>query len=148
MKIIVLIFFIGVISTVRHSANTINPNLLKSLKQEYESEMKTNDINVARLKKSIKNILKKTSPSDKSSFTSSSTGTKYKKETYSQINQNLLTLKEKYPHLIKLSTAQKLFNLPYPSQCKENKDGACESFIVKLTNFKKGDNDKPRVLLS
>ena len=113
------------------------------MKQEYEEELPKNNINVSRLKRSIKNIL--SNNPKKNSFTESSTAA-YKYSSYSQINKDLLALKDKYPHLIKLSTAQKLFDLPSPKECDGNKDGLCESYIVKLTNFKKGDNDKPRGL--
>ena len=123
--------------------NSIQPTVLKELRDEYEKEKPTNKINLPRLKRSIKAILSK-NPSDKSSFTE--TTSQYKHTSYSQINKNLLALKDKYPHLMKLSTAQKLFDLPAPENCRENKGGKCESYIVKLTNFKKGDNDKPRVI--
>jgi len=69
---------------------------------------------------------------------------RYRYLTFNEISNRLHTLQEKYPNLIKLETAQELYNLPYPD-CGNVK---CAIYIVTLTEFQTLTNSRPEVFIS
>ena len=69
----------------------------------------------------------------------------YQYKEYQEIVDILKGLSVKYPNLIKLETAQNLYNLPNPGgECAGNGQ-ACLHWIVTLTNHLKDSKNKPQV---
>ena len=69
--------------------------------------------------------------------------TQYEYREYRNITLTLKKLAKDYPDLVKLSTGQEEFGLPSPGgQCKGEK---CMHYIVRLTNHKIPNKNKPQV---
>jgi hypothetical protein len=71
----------------------------------------------------------------------------YEYREYSEIAEILTALAKKYPNLIKLDTAQKLFNLPHPGGKCSHSGEKCTHYIVTLTNHKINNKNKPQVIV-
>ena len=70
----------------------------------------------------------------------------YEYKNYQEIVEILKALAIKYPNLIKLDTAQNLYNLPNPGgECGLNQQ-LCFHWIVTLTNHLKDSKNKPQVI--
>lgn len=79
----------------------------------------------------------------------SSLHTNYQYYSYSKIISKMKSLSRKYPTLIKVDTAQNLYNLPNPEgNCSKNKRRPCEHNIAFITNFSISNKDKPQIFFS
>jgi len=68
----------------------------------------------------------------------------YEYLNFTVLASHLITLKEKYPDLIKVETAYERFNLPSPD-CNSDE---CPIYIVTLTHFKSLTSTRPQVFIS
>lgn len=68
----------------------------------------------------------------------------YRYLTFIELSNRIHALKNKYPNLIKVETAQELYNLPYPD-CGNVR---CDIYIVTLTDHTTTDASRPEVFIS
>lgn len=73
----------------------------------------------------------------------------YRYKEYNEIVDRLFELAQQYPDLVKVNTAQKLYNLPHPGgYCNYDKKTPCEHYVVFLSNHKIDKKNKYSILLS
>ena len=71
---------------------------------------------------------------------------RYKYQSYDEIIEKMQTLGKEYPDLIKVETAQKLYNLPHPGGSCNNK--LCEHYIAFISNHNMTSSRKPQIFIS
>lgn len=135
--IIIVLFLITVIYTNEYQSKMTLHSMMTKTKTIMNAMMKY--IYHSSNKK------KKTSSTNKES----SRNLNYQYYSYSQIVSTMKSLSKQYPSLMKVDSAQHLYNLPYPEgNCSKNKRRPCEHYIAFITNFYISNKKKPQIFIS